>query len=79
MKPCGYFDLVVGNVREQPLADIYKNSQILKDMREQTKLNGACGMCRFKTLCGGCRARAYAVTGDYMSTDPNCKFCTSQN
>lgn len=74
VKPCGYFDLVVGNVREQPLANIYKESQILKDMREQTKLNGSCGICRFKTVCGGCRARAYAVNGDYMSTDPNCKF-----
>lgn len=74
VKPCGYFDLVVGNVREQPLANIYKESQILKDMREQTRLNGSCGICRFKTVCGGCRARAYAVNGDYMSTDPNCKF-----
>lgn len=78
VKPCGYFDMVVGNIREQPLADIYKNSQILIDMREQTKLNGACGICRFKTTCGGCRARAYAVNKDYMSTDPNCKFSASK-
>ena len=75
VKPCGYFDLVVGNVREEPLAKIYRENQILKDMREQTKLNGTCGVCKFKTICGGCRARAFAVNNDYMSTDPNCKFC----
>ncbi len=75
VKPCGYFDMVVGSVREKPLADIYKKSQVLVDMREQTKLTGACGVCRFKTICGGCRARAFAVNNDYMSTDPNCKFC----
>ena len=75
VKPCGYFDLVVGNVREQPLAKIYKENKVLIDMREQTKLNGACGLCKFKTICGGCRARAFAVNKDYMSTDPNCKFC----
>lgn len=79
VKPCGYFDMSVGNVREKPLNEIYKSSPVLIDMREQTKLNGACGPCKFKTICGGCRARAYAVNNDYMSTDPNCKFCTSKN
>lgn len=78
VKPCGYFDMSVGNIRETPLAEIYKSNQILIDMREQTKLSGPCGICRFKAMCGGCRARAYAVNNDYMSTDPNCKFYTSK-
>ncbi|HNX76400.1 MAG TPA: radical SAM protein [Candidatus Rifleibacterium sp.] len=78
VKPCGYFDLVVGNIRERPLKDIYLGSQQLKDMRTPEKFTGVCGVCRFNKICGGCRARAYAVHGSYMATDPNCKFSAGQ-
>lgn len=78
VKPCGYFDLVVGNIREKPLDQIYIESHQLKDMRTPEKLEGVCRHCRFNTVCGGCRARAYAVNGSYLAEDPNCDFTTSQ-
>lgn len=79
VKPCGYFDIVVGNIRETPLSDIYRRSSALQDMRTPEKLEGICGQCRFNRICGGCRARAYAVTGNFMATDPNCKFSAGQS
>ncbi|MDD3147139.1 MAG: radical SAM protein [Candidatus Riflebacteria bacterium] len=78
VKPCGYFDLVVGNVRETPLKEIYQGSHELKEMRTPEMFSGVCGVCRFNKICGGCRARAYAVHGSYTATDPNCKFSTGQ-
>lgn len=78
VKPCGYFDLVVGNVREKPLKDIYQGSRELKEMRTPEIFTGVCGVCRFNKICGGCRARAHAVHGSYIATDPNCKFCAGQ-
>jgi radical SAM protein with 4Fe4S-binding SPASM domain len=78
VKPCGYFDLIVGNVRNKPLKDIYLSSHELKDMRTPERLEGVCGLCRFNKICGGCRARAYAVHGSYMATDPNCKFSSGK-
>lgn len=78
VKPCGYFDLVVGNVREQPLSDIYRHSAELKDMRTPEKFSGICGQCRFNKVCGGCRARAYAVNGSFLASDPNCNYSAGQ-
>lgn len=78
VKPCGYFDLVVGNIREKTLSSIYRDSSELKDMRTPEKLTGVCGVCRFNKVCGGCRARAYAVHGSFLAEDPNCNYCTGQ-
>ncbi len=78
VKPCGYFDMVVGNIRKTPLKQIYQGSIELKNMRTPEKLEGVCGICRFNRICGGCRARAHAVHGSYMATDPNCKFSAGQ-
>lgn len=78
VKPCGYFDLIVGNIREQPLDKIYQQSQELKAMRTPEKLEGVCGNCRFNKACGGCRARAYAVNGSFLAEDPNCDFTSGQ-
>ena len=78
VKPCGYFDLIVGNVRQKPLKAIYLESEQLRDMRTPEKFTGVCGVCRFNRICGGCRARAYAVHGSYLATDPNCKFSSGQ-
>ena len=74
VKPCGYFDLVIGNVRQTSFDKIYSESQALKDMSNANKLTGICGKCKFKIECGGCRARAYAVNKSFLGEDPNCKY-----
>ena len=63
-----------GNVRETPLSKILKENKILKDLRTRETLKGKCGYCRYKQTCGGCRARAYYHTGDYLAEDPTCFF-----
>ena len=63
--------MVGGNVREQSLADIYRNSPVMKQLRDKSLLKGKCGVCEFKHMCGGSRARAYAMTGDYLESDPS--------
>ncbi|PLR94125.1 TIGR04053 family radical SAM/SPASM domain-containing protein [Bacillus sp. T33-2] len=72
--PSGLLPLVGGNVREQPLADIYRESQIFKDLRSPEKYKGKCGVCEFRYVCGGSRSRTYAVTGDYMGSEPFCVY-----
>ena len=71
--PCGYFPLRVGNIRENNFIDIWENSAELQALRERN-LKGKCGRCSFSKSCGGCRARAYAKTGDYLGPDPSCRL-----
>jgi radical SAM protein with 4Fe4S-binding SPASM domain len=71
--PCGYFPLLVGNVRDRNFIDIWENSPELRALREG-KLEGKCGRCSFARICGGCRARAYARTGNYLESDPSCRL-----
>lgn len=72
--PSGLLPLVGGNVRENPLAEIYRNSPIFKDLRSPDKYKGKCGVCEFRFVCGGSRSRTYAVTGDYMESEPFCVY-----
>lgn len=72
--PSGFLPVICGNVREQPLTDIYRNSPILRQLRDKSLLKGKCGVCEYKELCGGSRARAYATTGDYLESDPYCSY-----
>ncbi|WP_102263063.1 TIGR04053 family radical SAM/SPASM domain-containing protein [Mesobacillus jeotgali] len=72
--PSGLLPLVGGNVREKPLAEIYRNSPIFKDLRSPDKYKGKCGICEFRFVCGGSRSRTYAVTGDYMESEPFCVY-----
>lgn len=74
VKPCGYFSMSLGNIRHKSLHDIYLQSSELKDMRQADLLEGVCGKCLYNESCGGCRARAYAVNDNYMSSDPACSF-----
>ena len=71
--PCPYMSLLAGNVREREFGDIWKNSTIFKSLRN-AELQGKCKECEFRLLCGGCRARAYASTGDYLAEDPWCEY-----
>ncbi len=72
--PSGFLPVTCGNVREQKLGDIYRESVVMKQLRDKSLLKGKCGVCEFKELCGGSRARAYAVTGDYLESDPYCAY-----
>jgi AdoMet-dependent heme synthase len=72
--PSGLLPLVGGNVREKPLAEIYRDSPIFKELRSPDKYKGKCGVCEFRFVCGGSRSRTYAVTGDYMGSEPFCVY-----
>ncbi len=72
--PSGFLPVSGGNVRTQSLVDIYRNSELFQELRDPERLKGKCGMCEYKMVCGGCRARAYAVTGDHMEADPYCEY-----
>ncbi|MBI2862227.1 MAG: TIGR04053 family radical SAM/SPASM domain-containing protein [Chloroflexi bacterium] len=72
--PSGFLPLPAGNVRQQTVGEIYRNSPLFRDLRDTGKLKGKCGLCEFNQICGGCRARAYAVTGDPLAADPSCLY-----
>ncbi len=71
--PCPFLPVPCGNVRERPFSEIWRESPVLERLRgRETSLKGKCGSCPFRTVCGGCRARAYAATGDFLQEDPSC-------
>ncbi len=72
--PSGFLPIHAGNVRETPLGEIYRNAPIFKALRDLGQLKGKCGACEYKELCGGSRARAYAVTGDPLASEPCCTY-----
>lgn len=74
IQPCGYFNLQCGNVKEKPFSEIWTHSPVLNDLRTYSLLKGKCGACEYKGVCGGCRARALAATGDYMEEEPYCAY-----
>jgi len=80
VQPCPYLPLAVGNVMKKRFANIWELSPHLKLLRDRTNLKGKCGACTYVDKCGGCRAIAYAVTGDYLAQDAQCwltKTCHS--
>jgi radical SAM protein with 4Fe4S-binding SPASM domain len=72
--PCGYLPILAGNVREQPFQTIYQQSPLFRTLRDLGQLRGKCGRCEFVRICGGCRARAYGITGDYLAEEPYCVY-----
>ncbi len=72
--PCGYLPVTCGDVRQQPLSEIWQQSEVFARLRQIDQLQGNCGACDFRAACSGCRARAFAETGDYMAGDPSCSF-----
>ncbi|MCL6517032.1 TIGR04053 family radical SAM/SPASM domain-containing protein [Alicyclobacillus sp.] len=75
--PSGFLPIVAGNVRQRPLAELYRDSPVFRELRDPALLKGKCGVCEFKTICGGSRARAWAVTGDALESDPACAYIPS--
>lgn len=74
VQPCGYFDVQAGSVRDRQFADIWENAPLFKDLRNFRLLEGKCGKCDYLRFCGGCRARAFEITGNYMAPEPYCAY-----
>jgi heme b synthase len=72
--PCSYFPKPAGNVRETSFKEIWEGSELFKDLRDFKKYKGKCGSCEFVNVCGGCRARAYSIHGDYLEEEPFCSY-----
>jgi len=72
--PSGFLPLVAGNVRRQSPVEIYRDSPLFRQLRDPARLKGKCGRCEFREVCGGSRARAYALTGDPLAADPTCPY-----
>ena len=72
--PCGYLPVACGNVRARPLSEIWGSSEVLARLRGAAPVGGKCGRCPWRPACGGCRARAFAATGDYLAADADCAF-----
>lgn len=74
VQPCGFLDLNCGDIINTPFADIWNSSDIFLSLRNSSNLKGKCGKCEFKKICGGCRARAYEATGDFLAQEPLCSY-----
>jgi radical SAM protein len=73
--PAGFLPLVAGNVRQDNLVDVYRNSSLFCSLHDPGEFEGRCGRCQYQTICGGSRARAFEATGDPLASDP---FCTHE-
>ena len=72
--PCGYLPAIAGDLRKQKFADIWANAAVFNELRDTDNLKGKCGCCEFRNVCMGCRARAFAATGDYLDEEPFCVY-----
>lgn len=72
--PSGFLPVAAGNVRTQTLSEIYRDSQLFRELRDVASLGGKCGRCEFAPVCGGSRSRAYALTGDPLAEEPWCGY-----
>jgi radical SAM protein with 4Fe4S-binding SPASM domain len=78
--PCPFIEVSCGNVRQTPFTTIWKTSPVFADLRErERRLQGRCGECAYRKLCGGCRGRSWAITGDYLAEDPSCFIHTNED
>jgi heme b synthase len=74
VQPCGYLELIAGNIRETPFPAIWAESPLFKQLRAVDDYHGKCHACQYRKVCGGCRARAYALIGDVLAEDPICPY-----
>ena len=72
--PCGYLPVIAGDLKTQTLAEIWRDAEVFRQLRKTDNLEGKCGCCEFRNVCMGCRARAYAATGNYLSEEPFCIY-----
>jgi AdoMet-dependent heme synthase len=74
VQPCGYLELVAGDVRQTPFPEIWANAELFQQLRRVDDYHGKCRACQYRKVCGGCRARAYALSGDVLGEDPICPY-----
>jgi heme b synthase len=74
VQPCGFLDLPCGDVTRQSFSEIWRSSPQFARLRNFSALQGKCGVCEYQRVCGGCRARAFEATGDYMAQEPLCLY-----
>jgi len=74
VQPCGFLNLNCGDLRKSTFSEIWKRSEVFLALRDYDKLEGKCGLCEYRKVCGGCRARAYEATGNYLAEEPLCSY-----
>ena len=72
--PSGFLPLRCGNVRKDSLVDVYRNSGTFRGLHSPNEFHGKCGICEYRHICGGSRARAFAMTGDPLAPEPDCAY-----
>jgi AdoMet-dependent heme synthase len=79
VQPCGYLELNCGDLRENTFEKVWRDSEVFKNLRDFSGYKGKCGICEYRKSCGGCRARAFEATGDYMEQEPLCIYRPQEN
>lgn len=74
VQTCGFLDVECGNITKQSFKDVWETSHVFNQLRNLDNLENKCGICEFKRVCGGCRARAYEATGNYLAEEPLCSY-----
>lgn len=74
VQPCGFLEIDCGQLNEKSFQEIWNQSAVFQDLRDLSRYGGKCGKCEFIRVCGGCRARAYEMTGDYLAGEPFCVY-----
>jgi AdoMet-dependent heme synthase len=74
VQTCGFLDVTCGDIRNQSFVEVWENSPVFNELRDFSRLEDKCGICEYKQVCGGCRARAYEATGSYLAQEPLCSY-----
>ncbi len=72
VQPCGYLEIPCGNLKERSFGEVWRGSDVFRRLRDFSEYKGKCGRCEYLKFCGGCRARAFEATGDYLAEEPLC-------
>ncbi|MGA6924741.1 MAG: heme b synthase [Desulfosarcina sp.] len=74
VQPCGYTDVQCGDITQTPFGEVWNRSPVFLKLRDFKQLEGKCGVCEYRAVCGGCRARAFEATGNFMAEEPLCAY-----
>ena len=74
VQACGFLEIECGDIRKDAFSKIWHSSLVFDRLRNFSEYKGKCSICEYIDLCGGCRARAYAATGDYLEEEPDCAY-----